>query len=212
MLMENDNPHVPSDGPLNSAEQADHARSIHDYPDIDFSPTEYVAIDVKRSIWGIVRIWLFALIVYAVVIAVAVLVNQTSPIGLDDSQRIVMIGLSALIPLIIGVIGTYDFNQCTFIVTNERVITHLQSGPFASRIQNTEIEHIRDCSYDQSGFLATALNFGSIRLATIAEEQNYTFTFVDNPREQFRVINRVVQRADEGQPPRPPREPRETDR
>ena len=210
MLMENDNPHIPSDGPLNAAEQADHARSVHDYPNIDFSPTEYVVIDVKRSIWGVVRNWLFALIVYAVVIAIAILVNQTSPIGLSDSQRVVMIGLSAIIPVVVGCIGTYDFNQCTFVVTNERVIAHIQNGPFSSRTQNTEIEHIRDCSYDQSGLMATTFNFGSIRLATIAEEQNYTFTFVDNPREQFRVINRVVQRADEGKPPRPPRE-RETD-
>ncbi len=212
MLMENDDPRVPSNGPLDAAEQADHARSVHDYPDIDFSPTEYVVIDVKRSIWGIVRIWLFALIVYAVVIAIAVLINQTSPIGLSDSQRIILIGLSAVVPVIIGSIGTYDFNQSTFIVTNERVISHIQNGLFSSRTQNTEIEHIRDCSYDQSGLLATTFNFGSIRLATIAEEQNYTFSFVDNPRAQFRVINRVVQRADEGQPPRPPREPRETDK
>jgi hypothetical protein len=208
--MENDNPRIPSDGPLNAAEQADHARSVHDYPNIDFSPTEYVVIDVKRSIWGVVRIWLFALIVYAVVIAIAILVNQTSPIGLSDGQRVAMIGLSAIIPVVIGCIGTYDFNQCTFVVTSERVIAHIQNGPFSSRTQNTEIEHIRDCSYDQSGLMATTFNFGSIRLATIAEEQNYTFTFADNPREQFRVINRVVQRADEGKPPRPPRE-RETD-
>lgn len=199
--MNNDKPRVPSKGPeLSSAEQADHARSVRDYPSIDFSPFEYVVIDVRRSVWGLVRIWLFAIAIYLVIIAVSIIVNQTSPIDLPDTQKIALIALAAVVPAVAGAVGTYDYNQCSFIVTNERVIARMQLAPFSSQTQNCEIEHVRNCSYSQAGIAQTLLNYGSIKLATVAGEQDLLFTYVAQPREQFRIINRVVQQADEGQP------------
>ena len=52
------------------------------------------------------------------------------------------------------------------------------------------------------------LNYGSIRLSTVGDEQTYLFTYVDRPKEQFRVINHVVQQVDEGAPTKYHKRPR----
>lgn len=198
--MNNDNPSVPSKTDnLTPAEQADHLRSVHDYPNIKFSPTEYVVIDVQRSIWGLVRIWLLALAIFGVMMAVTILVSNTMP---SSPNWTVMVGLvvgTVVLPLAAGLIGTSIYRHNHLIVTNERVFAEIQNSPFSHRTQNIELEHIEDCSFSQNGIIATMFNYGSIRLSTVGDEQTYLITFVDRPREQFRTINHVVQQVDEGE-------------
>lgn len=203
--MHNDDPTVPSKpGRMTPAEKADHERSVHDYPDIDFSPTEYMVIDVQRSIWGLVRAWLIALAIFGVIVVLVLLIDSTTMVALTDAQKVCMIALAAVIPVFVGALGTHVFNQNTFRVTNERIIAHLQYTPFAYRSQNIEIEHIEDCSYSQTGILQNMLNYGTIRLSTVGNEQTYSYTFVADPKAQFGPINRVIQQVDEGQPPKEP--------
>lgn len=199
----NDNPSVPSQpNQLTPAEQADHDRSVHDYPNIHFSSTEYVVIDVQRSIWGLVRVWLFALLVFVVMGAIMVLLDRTAPISLSQWTYIALFIGTIAATLLIGTIGTKIYRSNSFIVTNERVIANIQPTPFAQRTQNVELEHIEDCSVSQTNPLQHILNYGSIRLSTVGDEQTYLFTFVDDPRHQFEIINHVVQQVDEGAPTR----------
>lgn len=209
--MNNDNPTVPSKPQhLTPAEQADHDRSIHDYPNISFSPTEYVVIDVQRSPWGIARIWLFALLIFLAMGAIAILMHQTSPIEMSTAVYAGLFIATIAATALVGIVGTHIYRNNSFIVTNERVISHIQTTPFAVRTQNVELEHIEDCSVAQVTPAQHLLNYGSIRLSTVGDEQTYLFTFVDRPREQFSVINRVVQQVDEGEPTRYHKRPRRT--
>ncbi len=209
--MNNDNPTVPSEPQhLTPAEQADHDRSVHDYPNISFSPTEYVVIDVQRSPWGIARVWLFALLIFLAMGAIAILMHQTSPIEMSTAVYAGLFIATIAATALVGIVGTHIYRNNSFIVTNERVISHIQTTPFAVRTQNVELEHIEDCSVAQTTPAQHLLNYGSIRLSTVGDEQTYLFTFVDRPREQFSVINRVVQQVDEGEPTRYHKRPRRT--
>ena len=184
---------------MTPAEIADHDRSVRDYPGMHFSPTEYVVIDVQRSVFGIIQIWLFAILVLIAMIVVSVLIRQTSPVGVNVLAQIGLAAATIGLPLLIGTIGTYVYRKNTFIVTNERVFSNIQYTPFASRSQNVEIEHIEDCSVSQSNPLQLLFNYGTIRLSTVGDEQTYLFTFVADPKKQFTVVNHVVQQVDEGE-------------
>ncbi|MCL2037448.1 PH domain-containing protein [Candidatus Saccharibacteria bacterium] len=184
---------------LSPRDQADHVRSVHDYPFIKFEPTEFVVIDVTRSITGIVYIWLVALVAFASIVGIAVLIAQTSPDDLKDNIAIAGF-IGALGSLAGGAIATYVFRSSYFIVTNERIFARAQYAPFSYRDQNIEIEHIEDCSLRQGGVLPTLFNYGTIRLSTVGDEHTYQFTFVNRPKEQFDVINEVVHAVDEDEP------------
>lgn len=193
----------PDDEPvLSPNEQADHDRSVRDYPDIKFGPREYVVIDVQRSFFGLVRIWVIALFVFLIMVAMVAVMHS---VAADDSNTLLTILLlvaAFLLPLTGGIIATHVYNGNRFIVTNERVFARIQLTPFAVRSQNVEIEHVEDCSVVQSNPLQLIFNYGSIRLSTVGDEQTYLFTYVDDPKAQFDIVNHVVQQVDEGEPTR----------
>jgi hypothetical protein len=175
--------------------QVKHDESVRLYPEIQFSKTEYVVIDVQRTVWGLVLIWLVAIAAFLVIILFAMVMLQIAEV--DPFTMFMIVVASGAMCLIGGAIGQWVFRQNHFIVTNERVVSKAQSTPFSHHSQNVEIEHIEDCSYRQSGPIQMILNYGTIRLSTIGDEQTYRFTFVSQPAEQFKVINRVVQVVDE---------------
>jgi hypothetical protein len=180
---------------LSSELQVKHAESVKYYSDIQFSKTEYVVIDVQRTVWGLVLIWLVAIAAFLVVLlfaAMMLVIAESDPF----TMFMIVVGLG-VVCLVGGTVGQYVFCQNYFIVTNERVITRIQNSPFSYRNQNVELEHIEDCSYRQSGPIQMMLNYGTVRLSTIGDEQTYLFSFVAQPAEQFKVINNVVQVVDE---------------
>lgn len=174
-----------------------HGESVASYPDLNIGPNEYVVIDVERSIFGLVLIWIVVCSAFLAFITATVLVSQL----VVSSPYVLLIGFSLAVTCFLGgLIATYVYNQNYFIVTNERVIANVQVSPFSRMNQNVELEHIEDCSYSQSGVVQTLLNYGSIRLSTVGDEHTYRFNFVRNPGEQFQIVNRVVQAVDEGEP------------
>lgn len=199
--MNNDNPTVPSaPDSMTEAEKADHERSVHDYPNIQFSPTEYVVIDVERSLWGLARIWFYALLTFIAMSAILILIDNTSPVSLNNMVEFSLLVMTAALPMVMGLIGTWVYRRNHYIVTNERIYSHIQYSPFAKRMQIIEIDRIEDCSYLQSNIIQIFLNFGSIRLSTVGDEQTYIFSYAARPKEQFRTINYVIQQVNDGQP------------
>lgn len=181
---------------LTPAEQADHDRSVHDYPDLNLGDQEYVVIDVERSFCGILAIWLGALLTFGVFIALAFIIYSLPNIPNREYFALGLLAFSAAFSFVFALVATKVYTGNTFIVTNERVFARIQTTPFSVRSQNVELEHIEDCSFAQNSPLQVIFNYGSIRLSTVGDEQTYTFNFVANPKEQFKVVNKVVQQVD----------------
>lgn len=169
----------------------DHGELVKDYPDMLFSKTEHVIIDIQRTIWGLVIIWVAAIAAF-----IAILVFAFTMVAITDVDHfivfIIVVTLGAVC-MAGGAVGQYVYRQNFFVVTNKRIFQRIQSTLFSFRTQNIEIARIEDCSYRQNGPLQMILDYGTIRLSTIGNEQTYRFTFVARPSEQFKAINGVVQ-------------------
>ena len=177
---------------LSPSEQADHDRSVHDYPKLDFDQNEFVVIDVQRTFMGLVTIWLFAILGFILALILALVILHLPNLTYTDLASCGVISLGAIISLTYGLIASSVYTANTFIVTNKRVFAHIQYTPFAMRTQTIELSRIEDCSVSQKGLLATLFDYGSIRLSTVGHEQTYRFSFVDQPKKQFAVINKYL--------------------
>lgn len=176
--------------------QQKHDESAGLYPDLNLASSEFVVIDVERSLWGLVSIWAITCLAFVTFIVATVLISQI----MQNHSEIMFVGFATATACFFGgLVATYVYNQNYFIVTNERVFARVQISPFSQRSQNVEIEHIEDCSYTQNGPLQMILGYGVIRLSTVGDEHTYQFTFVRSPAEQFKVINTVVRAVDEGE-------------
>jgi len=185
--------------PLNDSsakQQAEHDRNVYDYPTLQLSSTEYIVKDVQRTAWGLLFIWLAALLVFVVIVAVMVIVELA--LAATNFGLLMLVGGGAAgLSLIGGMVAAYIYRSNYFIVTNERILQHIQLSPFSYNNQNIEIERIEDCSYSQNSFTQTLFNYGTIRLSTVGNEHTYIFTFAAQPAEQFQPINNLIHRVDE---------------
>ena len=186
---------------LNVNEQADHDRSVHDYPHLDLDDDEYVVIDVERSKIGVVFIWVVVLLIFILVPGAFFLAMNMSPLPdhIKTGLSLILV-LFAIIILLSGVIARNIYRANYFIVSNKRVFAKVQHVPFVYRLQMVELEHVEDVSMARTSLLQIIFNYGSIRLSTVGDEHTYKFTFSADPESQIKIIQKVVQAVDEGEP------------
>jgi hypothetical protein len=181
---------------LTPDEQADHARSIKDYPDLDLAEDEYVAIDVKRGRIGLVYIWLVVFGTAALFIGLSqTLIWQSSNVEWD--LLLIIFGyLATFIAIGFGMVASVVYRKNYLIISNRRVFARIQNTIFAYREQVVELDHVEDVSVFQGGVLPLVFRYGTIRLSTVGDEHTYAFSFVNEPHEQIRIIRKLVDAAD----------------
>jgi hypothetical protein len=190
-----------SEHKLTPAEQADHARSVHDYPDLDLSDDEYVVIDVERHGIAYFYIWFVAVSVAAIFMVGPYFIAslETSMFKINSGMLLLAGFAAAALALLCGAIAQWVLKQNYLIVSNQRVFVRYQGTPFAHRTQVIEMENIEDISHSQHTILQMVFGYGTIRLSTVGEENTYMFPYARDPAAQMKVINRVVQDVDEGE-------------
>lgn len=141
---------------------------ISEMPDEDFEfdnqrPDEKVVMMRRRHPWVLARTG-WVIIAVVVIILIAFLIWGASLI----SSVVLIVGLifAAIYAVIRWLIYTNDF----FILTDQRIISVEQKGLFSRRVSETELENIYSLAYEIKGFMASMLNFGSIKVSTVGDE------------------------------------------
>lgn len=108
--------------------------------------------------------------------------------GLGDS----ILNLLILISLVFGVVflilsaRIYRANQ--LIVTDENVTQILQIGLFRRKISELSMHNVEDVTAEQHGILQTLLNYGTLRIETAGEQNNFIFVYCPNPNAYAKAI------------------------
>jgi hypothetical protein len=177
-----------------------HTESAAAFPELDLLPNEYVVINVRRSLIGLIYIWLAAFFTMAVFLAGMFVLGQTGELGQETGVWAWLIGLLVIVVALFGGwIGGYVYRRNRLIVTSQRAFARVQVTPFAFRNQMIELEHVEDVSFKQSGILQVLFNYGTVHMSTVGDEHTYVLSFASDPAEQTRKINQVVQAVDEGE-------------
>lgn len=183
-----------------------HQDSKRKYPFLNLTNGEYVVSDVDRHPVGIVFIWALTLIVCGIIAVgwwlLLVHPGMTKPVIAPESVIPVSSFAAGLI-IFIGLIGwslaiVYKGNK--FFLTNESVIQEIQTSLFSKKEQTINLENIKDASFLQVSLVQQLFGYGTIKLSTEGDEQEYVFTLVSNPRKQIGVINNVVEAVKYGRP------------
>ena len=181
-----------------------HARSVKDFPFIDLEEDEYVELGINRSKIGLILIWageVFGFIALTVVLVVLLSNGGTeSSLQINEAARsyfnMIIFALYGVL-LISGLVGTYIYNRNHLVVTNKRVFHQVRSNLLASSTNIIELQSIEDVSFQQKGLIDYIFRLGTIRMSTVGDETTYTFTYVDTPRDEIKLITHLVHKAKE---------------
>lgn len=74
-----------------------------------------------------------------------------------------------------------DFSLDFWVLTDARVIAVEQKGLFSQSVGEFELSKIQDVMVEVNGMIATMLNYGTVRVSTAGEHQDFEMHYVYNP-------------------------------
>ncbi len=77
---------------------------------------------------------------------------------------------------------TSDYYLDSWVLTNKRLITIDQRGFFNRAVGNLRLERIQDVTAEVEGVISTLIDFGSIRVETAGDEEDFVIHFVPHPK------------------------------
>jgi hypothetical protein len=186
--------------------QARNEESKKKYPFLNLSAGEYVVLEVKRTIFAPIvivlatttAVCLTALIWWYVMVHPGSQVPIVNPEA-ASSVSMFALGMAVLLS-IFGWVAYIVFYGNKFFLTNESVIQEIQTALLAQKEQTINLENIKDASFTQRGIVPTLLNYGVLHLSTEGDEQEYRFSYVNNPKQQIAIINNVIEAVKYGRP------------
>lgn len=180
--------------------QLRHARSEKDFPGIDLEEDEYVELAIDRSKWGLVLIWAGEVVGFVLLtVVLSMLVGRGGAFGgLDEAARNYLMMLVFIlygVLLLTGLVGTFIYRSNHLFITNKRVVQQTRPNLLSNSTNIIDLQSIEDVSFRQSGIVDYLFRFGTLRMATVGDETTYTFPYVDTPRDEVKVITRLVHKA-----------------
>lgn len=185
--------------------QARHQASMRKYPHLNLSDGEFVILDIRRHPIGLLTIWAGAILLSVLLVAAwwFVLVHPGGqPIIASSTAGSVSaftLGLVVLINLI-AIVATIVYRGNSLILTSESVIQRIQTSLISHQEQTINLENIKDARFMQTGLVQMLVGYGSLRLTTEGDQENYMFTYVADPKEQIAIINNVIEAVKYGRP------------
>lgn len=183
-----------------------HNQSTELYPSLNLSEGEYVISSVRRHIIGLLTP--FSVGVISISLLFSILFNYDLVIDMfkltGNMANVSIIFLPIILLAVIIILGTYIsyyiYTNNRLYLTNESLFQTIQVGLFTKREQMISLQNIEDASYVQNGILQQLLDYGSIRLSTIGDENTYRLTYVSNPKDQIDTLNNAVEAFKNGRP------------
>lgn len=194
----------PESLPVDERNQLRHDRSVAQYPHLNLSEGEFVLLDIKRHMIGLLLpVSATALVLISLSLLLVFYPADVGVAGLPLPSFESILWPVLLVMLLVsmgGLIAVWVYLQNQFYMTNESVIQEIQHGLFSRHEQTVSLGSIEDASFKQYGVLQTMLNYGTIRLSTEGEETTYRFAYVSNPREQVATLNNAIEAFKNGRP------------
>lgn len=197
-------PFEPKNAPLSDEVQRRCEESRANYPHLNISDGEFVILNIKRHLVGIILPILataVALLLLSIVFVIYPSPDSTLASSLPSFNTVMPILFLLMVLVGLGgFVAVWVYLQNQFYLTNESVIQEIQHGLFSRNEQTVSLGSIEDASYRQAGVLQTMLNYGTIRLSTEGEETTYRFAYVSDPRAQVAILNNAIEAFKNGRP------------
>lgn len=155
----------------------------------DQRPDEKVVLTRRQHPWVLSKAGLWILILGALVF-ISILIWGMSKISF------ITITASVLIIVAYLMIQFFLYRNSLFVLTTHRVIYISQSSLFKRKVQEVELENIFNLQYKIEGVMKSLLNFGSVELTTVGDNDNHiNITNIENPHFLYEKISELRKRV-----------------
>ena len=97
---------------------------------------------------------------------------------------VVVVAVVALLLILV----TYIYRQNKLIITDRNVTQISQRGLFSRQVSELSMASVEDVSSEQRGFFATIFGYGTVKIETAGEQNNFHFTYCPRPNYYGKVV------------------------
>jgi uncharacterized membrane protein YdbT with pleckstrin-like domain len=90
-----------------------------------------------------------------------------------------------------------DYFLDVLLITDRRIFDIEQLGLFRRTSASFRLDKVQNVTVDQKGFVATMLDFGTVRLETAGDGEDFIATYIAKPYEIKKFINEMQDRAED---------------
>jgi hypothetical protein len=145
---------------------------------------EHILTVVRRSMIGLVAIYLVAFMAVAAVTTLVIVLSpstfKTSSASISGPLSAVIL-LSAVLLVLILFTATYVYRQSRLLVTDKSLVQILQKTLFIRKVSRLNMSNVEDVSEEQRGIFASIFNYGTLTVQTAGTEDNFIFTLCPKP-------------------------------
>ncbi|MCC7449768.1 MAG: cyclic nucleotide-binding domain-containing protein [Anaerolineae bacterium] len=160
---------------------------------------ETVLLLTRRHPWAIAGRALLGAIVFAVLLALALLATQITPPILI--LPVALLGLALVLPGMLAVYYFFEWRNDFFVVTNQRVVheeRYLLTGE--ERREQALLSRVQNVSVVRHGLIAELIGFGDVVVNTAGSQQPMILNMVASPMHVQSVIFDQMQRQKQSPP------------
>ncbi len=163
--------------------------------------------DIRRHPFGLFLIFLQTIVGFslALLLIFGLMPDALSALGLTSSGAEALLFLFGLTSIVLAVLflilaaKVYNGNQ--LIVSDINITQVLQIGIFNRKISELGMGNIEDVTAEQSGIFPTLLNYGTLKVETAGEQNNFTFIYCPNPNAYAKALLDARQKFVSSHPP-----------
>ena len=145
---------------------------------------------VKQHPFGILVIYVSAFVAF---VAALLLISLFLPSAVGDTSAIysawtAVAFMCGVILFITLVASTYVYNQSRLTVTDKNVIEVTQKSIYERKISHISLANVEDVTSEQRGLFANIFNFGTLKVETAGEQDNFIFALCPHPNRVAKII------------------------
>ncbi len=106
---------------------------------------------------------------------------------------VLLVGVFELFVVLLWYGAFMDWYLDIWVVTNERIVDVDQNGVFGRSVSELQLSKVQDVKTEQKGVFATVFGYGTIRVQSAGEKENFVFDGLPRPNEVARQIVELVQ-------------------
>jgi hypothetical protein len=143
-------------------------------------PGERTIVKIKRHPIGIIGLYFASgiFLIFLAVMAFVVLPKDGSSAGIVGALFFIILSTISL-AFVYALTNVYWGNSWT--VTSDSLTQVKQTSLFNKQSSELSLANLEDITVDQKGFLASVLNFGTLRAETAAATEKFNFPYCPNP-------------------------------
>lgn len=146
---------------------------------------EQLLANISRHWFGLVLIYL-QVIIGIIAGGALIFLLLSGVMGDNLSQQadtLIMAGvvMALAVAILILLVATQIYRQNKLIISDKNITQVLQRGLFSRQVSELSMANVEDVTADQQGILAHIFGYGTLKIETAGEQNNFNFIYCPNP-------------------------------